>query len=259
MKPTSRGLTLLAALVLALTAACGSDSGDDAAGDSTPPATPVTEALTATVDEETLADHSGHETNSTAASQIAGRQLQQNLIPDPDASGWQGAVLPEPVPKPDFTLTDTDGDAFDFRADTADADVTFLYFGYTTCPDICPLHMASIATALRSAPADVADEVEVVFVSVDPSNDEPLLRQYLDSFDPSFTGLIGSAEEVNRIMADIGLIPSAIADSSGYPPSHPVNIIAFTGDESRLAYPTSVPGSLIAEDLTQIATEGPPA
>ena len=226
------------------------------------------DVVESTVDPANL-DHAAHsgvddsddgaDDDSPASGQVAGRQLQQNLIPRFTETGWQGAVLPQPVPKPDFTLTDTDGQPFDFRADTADAAITFLYFGYTTCPDICPLHMAAIATALRNVPDELAEDTEVIFVSVDPARDEPIIREYLDSFDASFTGLIGTAEEVNRIMDGIGLIPSAIAEDGDYPPSHPVNIIAFAGDDARLAYPTSVPGGLIAEDLTRISTEGPPA
>ena len=171
-------------------------------------------------------------------------------------TGWQGAVLVPAVPKPDFTLTDTQGQPFDFIDRTADAAVTYLYFGYTTCPDICPTHMASLAAALRTVPEDVADQVDVVFVSVDPERDEPLLRQYLDSFDPSFDGLTGTPEEVNAVMRALGVIPSAIAEDGPFPPSHPVSIIAFDGDASHLAYPFGIHGGAIAEDLVRLVTEG---
>jgi protein SCO1 len=192
----------------------------------------------------------------SSADLAAGSQLQQSLIPDPAGTGYEGALLRLPVPKPDFVLTDTDGDPFDFRTETADAAVTLLYFGFTTCPDICPSHMAAAATALREVDPAVADQVEVVFVSVDPERDAPLLRQYLDSFDPSFTGLTGTPEQVNAVMRSMGLPGTAIALDGDFPPAHPINIIAFTGDEARIAYPFGVNGAALARDLPGLVTDG---
>ena len=224
--PVMRRLAVVLMLAL-LAAACGSSgSSDDAAGSSA-------DAADAAAD---------------AVATVAGAQLQSTLIPDPEATGYQGAVLPLAVPKPDFTLTDTAGAAYSFHEATADADVTFLYFGYTTCPDICPTHMAAVASALRAAP-ELRDRIEVVFVSVDPTRDEPRLQEYLDGFGDGFVGLTGSPEEVNRVMTEIGLHPTAIDAGGDYPPAHPTNIIVFTGDEARIAYPFGVHGGAIAQDL----------
>lgn len=241
----------LCALVVALSlvlSACSGSSSAPTAEDGPAPSTAPTAAVDA---------HAG--VDGSAADRFAGSQLQQTLIARPEVTGWQGALLDPAVSKPDFTLTDTDGQPYDFVAETADAAVTFLYFGYATCPDICPTHMASLATALREVPEDIAAEVEVVFVSVDPERDEPILRTYLDSFDPSFVGLVGTPAEVNAAMHDVGVHPSAIAMDGDYPPTHPVNIVAFTDDIAHLAYPFGVNGGAIAEDLQRLATEGPPA
>ncbi|WP_370328453.1 SCO family protein [Euzebya sp.] len=241
MRPRLRPLVLVLAL---LVAACG--SGD--AGDLT--------AARPTVAETDTPGHDHAPPAAAGADRVAGSQLQQTLVPQPDVTGYQGAVLDRPVPKPDFTLTDTSGEPYDFRAETADAAVTFLYFGYTTCPDICPGHMAALATALREVDPAVAEEVEVVFVSVDPERDEDLLRQYLDSFDESFVGLTGEPAEINRVMDGMGLHPSAIAEDGDFPPSHPINIITFTGESSQIAYPFGVNGAAIAQDLPRLVDEG---
>ena len=268
----SRLPALVCALAL-LAAACGGGGATDVT--STADDGPSPDAAMTSSD-RTLEEHAGHSPDeheastdpaSGAVAQVAGRQLQQTLIPNPDVTGYQGAVLNQPVPKPDFTLTDTEGEPFDFIAETADDAVTMLYFGYTTCPDVCPGHMAAAASALREVEEAVAEDVSLVFVSVDPERDgvdpessqcsgETLLRCYLDSFDPSFTGLIGTPTEVNQIMAGMGLDPSAIAADGDYPPSHPVNIIAFTGDEARIAYPHGVNGADIAQDLPGLVSEG---
>src|SRR5690606_6182779 len=104
----------------------------------------------------------------------------------PRQHNLRGTVLPEPVPKADFTLPDTDGDPFDFRSRT-DGKLTLLFFGYTHCPDVCPVHLANIASALQRLSFEERERVSVVFVSTDPDRDTPQrIREWLDSFDRSF-------------------------------------------------------------------------
>ena len=78
--------------------------------------------------------------------------------------------------------------------------MALLFFGYTWCPDVCPIHMANIGQAMKSIPTEDRHRVEVVFVSTDPARDTPeRIREWLDVFDRSFVGLRGTLEEVNRI------------------------------------------------------------
>lgn len=65
--------------------------------------------------------------------------------------------------------------------------LTLLYFGYTDCPDVCPLTMNDLAVAMRSLPPDVRQRVWVEFVSTDPHRDTPArLRHWIDSYSPTF-------------------------------------------------------------------------
>src|SRR5690242_18385627 len=80
---------------------------------------------------------------------------------------FRGGVVAPPVPKPRFVLTDTSGAPFDFWAKTQGS-VTLLFFGYTSCPDQCPLHMANLAVAFKKLPSGIADSVKLVFVTTDP-------------------------------------------------------------------------------------------
>ncbi|MBI3371448.1 MAG: SCO family protein [Betaproteobacteria bacterium] len=74
--------------------------------------------------------------------------------------------------------------------------VAVLYFGYMNCPDVCPTTLAALREAMTQLGAD-AGRVQVLFVTVDPERDTPLLlEQYVKSFDPRFQGLTGSLEEV---------------------------------------------------------------
>lgn len=157
-----------------------------------------------------------------------------------------------PTPKPDFTLTTTTGEPFDFRQETA-GKVTLLFFGYTHCPDVCPVHMANIAAVLHKLPPDVAREVAVVMVTVDPERDTPQrLREWLDTFDGSFVGLLGSPDEINAIQQQIGL-PAAVkiaGEGDEYFMGHAARVIAFTADDSaHVAYPFGTRQEDWAHDL----------
>src|SRR5258708_6477385 len=77
---------------------------------------------------------------------------------------YRGGVVAPPLPKPAFTLTDTSGAPFDFREKT-EGYVTLLFFGYTFCPDQCPMHMGTLGAALKKLPAGTADHVKLVFVT----------------------------------------------------------------------------------------------
>src|SRR5262249_24718494 len=101
-------------------------------------------------------------------------------------------MVTPPLSKPNFVLTDTLGAPFDFKTRTHNS-VTLLFFGYTNCPDQCPMHMANIGVALKGLPAGVADQVKLVFVTTDPARDTPVvLRRWLDNFDKHFVGLTGT-------------------------------------------------------------------
>src|SRR4029077_11120391 len=92
--------------------------------------------------------------------------------PGPAATGagkteYNGGMVSPPLPKPKFTLTDTSGAAYDFTARTQGY-ITLLFFGYTHCPDRCPLEMHTIAEAIKKLPPALADRFKVVFVTTDP-------------------------------------------------------------------------------------------
>ncbi len=189
----------------------------------------------------------------------------------PDAAGsapgseLHGAVLPEARPKGDFTLTATDGEPFDFREET-DGDVTLLFFGYTHCPNACPVQMATLGAAYEKLSWEQQDRIQVVFVTTDPARDTlPRLRSWLDNFSESFVGLRGGRDEVNRIMESYGLPPAQIdttdagpgGDGDGYTVGHAAHVLVFTPDDRlRLMYPTGTRQAAWVEDLEKLAAEG---
>ena len=153
----------------------------------------------------------------------------------------RGTVLPEPLPRPQFTMPDVSGRPYDFAARTA-GKLTFLFFGYTYCPDVCPVHMASLAAALHGLSWEDRQRVEVVFVTVDPERDTPeRLRAWLSGFDPHFVGLRGTVEEANAAAAQLDLPPAVREVGRGgedYTVGHPASVVAFSPEgPARVLYP----------------------
>ena len=131
-------------------------------------------------------------------------------------SRYRGGLLTPPLPKPAFVLTDTSGASYDFRKRT-DGSLTLLFFGYTSCPDQCPMHMASLGGALHKLPSDLAAKIKLVFVTTDPARDTPtVLRRWLDYFDKSSVGLTGTPVASRRLNRRQGfLLPVKFRTAAG--------------------------------------------
>lgn len=92
----------------------------------------------------------------------------------------------------DFELISAEGPV---RLSDLEGQVVLLYFGYTACPDICPTNLAIMALALRELDQDELDQVQVLFVSVDPDRDTPArVAEYASYFHPNMVGLTGSPQ-----------------------------------------------------------------
>lgn len=159
-----------------------------------------------------------------------------------DESAFAGEEMAEPVARPSFELTNVEsGETFDFQDET-EGYVTLLFFGYTHCPDVCPVHMANLAAVLRDLPREVERKIRVVFVSTDPERDTPeRIREWLSGHHPSFIGLRGTREEVTAIEKELGLSPSVVQageEESDYFVAHGAQVLAFgLDDTARVAYP----------------------
>jgi protein SCO1/2 len=169
--------------------------------------------------------------------------------------GYRGAVLDRPYRLPDVALTDTAGRPFRLRDDTRKP-VTLVFFGYTSCPDVCNTVLADVAAALRRMDAGARAKVELVFITTDPARDTPrVIRGYLDRFDPSFVGLTGRLPVIEQVAAALGVPLTGITKlpGGGYEVGHGAQVIGFTSDDGgRLVWthPTAVRD--LRHDITKL-------
>ena len=173
----------------------------------------------------------------------------------------RGTLMHAPIPKPDLLLVDTDGRPFDLRERT-DGYLTLLFFGYTYCPDVCPVQMATLGAAFEDLSPELRGRIKVVFVSTDPERDTPeRLRSWLDGFDKSFVGLSGPIERINEALASMMLPGVAVIPPQGDEDpliGHPAAVLAFGFDGlARIRYGFGVRRADWTHDLALMASEGP--
>ncbi len=112
--------------------------------------------------------------------------------------GWGGSLIDPPLDKPDVTLQTTDGQPFPLRAAT-DGKLTLLFFGYTNCPDMCPIWLSTVARAREEIGTGPGSDPQVLFVGVDVARDTPeVLDTYLARIDPTFIGLTGTESAIAK-------------------------------------------------------------
>ncbi len=176
---------------------------------------------------------------------------------------WSGTVLGSPVTLPDVTLTDTSGQPFNLRDDSAGT-TTILMFGYTSCPDVCPINLASLGSALEQLGPNRSSSIRVVFVSVDPGRDQAaVVRDYLDQFDQDFIGLTGSAADLRAAQEGVGVDRAelgATGEDGFYEVGHASAMYAFNPDgRARIAYPFGTRQADWTRDLPRLLDGEQPA
>lgn len=158
-------------------------------------------------------------------------------------------------PLPAFALTAHDGSVFDLNSLTHRW--TLLFFGYTYCPDVCPITLGALNSMLAQLPdAKHRERLQVVFVSVDPKRDTlERLSQYVPFFNPDFLGVRGDDAQLQKLTQALGAVylrGEPKADGS-YTVDHS-NRLLLIGPDARftavLSDRTAPP--VMAADLTTI-------
>jgi protein SCO1/2 len=167
---------------------------------------------------------------------------------------FRGTSYAEPYPvAPQIELTRANGEVF--RLSDQRGRIVLLFFGYTSCPDVCPTTLAELKLVADEL-GEGSDSVQVVFVSVDPDRDTPQkIQAYVEHFNPTFIGLSGSNEELKKIWSDYGIFREiAQADSAaGYSVNHTARVTLIDAQGNlRLSYGIETPVEDIVHDLKML-------
>ena len=133
-------------------------------------------------------------------------------------AGLKAGVFSPPRAAPHFSLRGSDGT--ELNLSRYRGKVVILEFGFTSCPDVCPKTLATLAAARKSLGAQ-GDELQVVYVTVDPERDDAeRLRTYLAAFDPSFVGGTGTADQLAAVREEYGIAATRTDSGTSHTFSH---------------------------------------
>ena len=176
------------------------------------------------------------------------------------APQYHGAVFDTPRRPLDFTLTDQSGQPWRL-ADQRDR-LLVIYFGYTTCADVCPRSLATLASTKRRLGADGA-RLQGVLISLDPERDtQEALQYYVRAFDPSFVGLRPTEAELRPLLQafDVTSVRRELPGSAlSYVIDHSSYFYAIDQNGCyRGFFKGATPVDDLASDLRRLLTEPAP-
>jgi protein SCO1/2 len=158
----------------------------------------------------------------------------------------RGAVINPPAPAAEIRLKDFDGQ--DFSLTSLRGKVVVLYFGYTNCPEECPLTMAHLKLAIDKLEND-SRNVRVVMITTDPKRDTSgAMKNFLGKFSSDFIGLVGTPDQLAPVWKDYGVT----VEDSGETHSNFVYVIDPAGNFRETFLPDSEPTDMAA-DFGQLA------
>ena len=172
-----------------------------------------------------------------------------------DDSAYHGAELPQPYRMPNITLTADNGQPFNLVSDTTDP-VTLVFFGYTNCPDVCPLVLSDLTAVYLQLPAAVRAKTQVLFITTDPARDsDEVLRAYLSRFNPAFVGLRGSLPDIVAAGKAMGVAITGKhrLPGGGYDVGHSSQVIGFRGERAPVIWTQGTPVPDIVSDIVKLA------
>ena len=167
-------------------------------------------------------------------------------------ASFRGTTYAEPYPAaPEIELTRASGT--NFRLSETRGKVVMLFFGYTSCPDVCPTTMAETKQALDKLGENDAKDVQVVFVTVDPKRDTPeRMQEYVNHFNSGFIGLSGSEESLAKVWSDYGIFRLEVPgiSAAGYTVDHTARVTLIDQQGNlRVSFGFNTPVEDIVHDL----------
>jgi protein SCO1/2 len=169
---------------------------------------------------------------------------------------FNGVLYQNPEPAPDFSLKSENGE---FVLSDQEGKVVLLFFGYTSCPDVCPSSLSDMKRVFEGLKTG-QDLVEVVFITVDPERDTAKkLDEYVKLFNSSFIGLTGDLEQLEPVWDSYGVIREVDQETesmAGYLINHTARIyLVDQNGNLLLTYGFGTPSDEILEDVEYLVGE----
>ena len=134
---------------------------------------------------------------------------------------FNGVVYENPKPAPQIILDGSDDGQFNLKS--LSDKIVLIFFGYTSCPDVCPSTLSDMKRVTKLL-GDDADSVQVIFITVDPDRDTvEKLNSYLSLFDPKFLGLTGAVSDLEKVWEEYGVyreVDTSSKTAAGYLVNH---------------------------------------
>ncbi|MFH1186468.1 MAG: SCO family protein [Chloroflexota bacterium] len=181
---------------------------------------------------------------TAAAVAIIAVAILAGLIYLTDRPSLRGSVIDPPLPAAEISLTDVDGRPFGLS--DVRGNVALIYFGFTHCPDECPLTMANLKLAVDMLGSG-ADRTTVILVTTDPERDTPeAIRDFLGRFNTAFLGLTGTPDQLTIAWKDYGV---TVMDG-GETHSNYIYVIDTSGNLVETFLPDARPADIAADIRT---------
>ncbi len=171
------------------------------------------------------------------------------LIPQTEA--FRGTLYDPAQKAPEIELIRNDGSVY--RLSDQRGNVILLFFGYTSCPDVCPITLSELKKVNEELGGENG-QVQVVFLTVDPDRDTPeVIQKYVSIFNPAFIGLSGTLQELEPVWKEYGVyreIEQASSSALGYAVTHTARVYVIDQEGNlRLSYSYGTPTDDILHDL----------
>lgn len=169
---------------------------------------------------------------------------------------FKGSLIQPALPAADFTLMAGNGQPFHLAEQRGK--VVLLFFGYTYCPDVCPVTLSEYKK-IRAALGEKAPNVVFLFITVDPPRDTPeVLQKHVALFDPAIIGLTGTPAELQAVWDAYGVVREErpVSGAAGYLVDHTARIyLVDKGGNLRLTYPYGFEPEGIVQDVAHLLEE----
>lgn len=179
------------------------------------------------------------------------------LAARPGASEQAPAEFEEAPPGGDFILQSADGPV---SLNGLQGKAVLIYFGYSKCPDLCPMSLAIMGQALNALAEPELTRVQGLFISLDPNRDTPAnLKDFAAYFHPNLLGLTGSEEVVKQVAANYGVKHYQVeraGSALGYSVNHSSTVfLVDPAGELRFIFPHATPAGVLLEAVRYVLAE----